>query len=88
MPLWRWLHEGHFMHSMKMTGQREDVFLVAAVGYMKNPLHRYENNAPFIVLLDHIKRIAFVVPFSLDKSTIGDSMLIAPLIFSTLGGRL
>lgn len=78
----------HFMHSVRCSTFTENIYAVAAVAYNSsmanyslNRLVDYEAVSPFILLVDHSREIMYAVPFSLERATIGDSMMIAPLIF-------
>ena len=56
---------GHFMHSVTCNRFVQNVYAASAVGYSHN----------------NLKQTMYAVPFSLEYATIGDSMMIAPLIF-------
>lgn len=71
----------HFMHSMCCTSFVPNVFVASAVGYSYTELVRFEAVSPFILLVDHVRETMMAVPFSLERATIGSSMLIAPLVF-------
>ena len=73
--------DGHFMHSMCCTSFVGNVFVASAVGYSHNELVKYEAVSPFILLVDHARETMLAVPFSLERATIGSSMMIAPLVF-------
>ena len=78
----------HFMHSVRCQTFTENVYSAAAVAFNSNmnssrlnKLVDYEAVSPFILLVDHLREVMYAVPFSLERATIGDSMMIAPLIF-------
>ena len=79
---------GHFVHTIKVTASPEPgVYVVSAVGYNHNPIHRYQKVNPFVILVDHQRRVLKVFYFSMEKSLIGESMLIAPLRFRLCADR-
>ncbi len=71
----------YFVHTIKMMSAVSGVYVASAVGYSHNPLHKFQEANPFILLINHDRRVMIVVPFSLEKASIGESMLIAPLVF-------
>lgn len=80
--------ENHFMHSVVCTRFVENTYCAAAVAYNNsmaalrlNKLTDFEAVSPFILLVDHEREVMLAVPFSLEAATIGDSMMIGPLIF-------
>ena len=82
-------YDGHFMHSIFVTGFVPKVYAVSAVGFHARPLVQYQKVCPFIVLVDHTAFVVHVVPFSLERASIADSTLIAPLLFHVSAeGRL
>ena len=73
---------GHFTHSIVCNRFVEDTYAAAAVGYNKTKLVNFQQASPFILMVDHTRQVMYAVPFSLEYATIGDSMMIAPLIFN------
>ena len=74
-------YEQHFMHSITCTEIVDEYYAASAVGFQRTKLQKFEAVSPFILLVDHVNSIMFAIPFSLEPATVGDSTLIAPLLF-------
>jgi len=86
-------HNGkpHFIHYNLYLGTklgRDTTYAIAAVGYGQKPLHLFQSACPCIMLVDHSTRCLNVIPFSLEKSTIGNATLIAPVLFRLDGNKM
>ena len=79
-----------FLHTVTVTGgsdiARPRVLVVSACGYNKNPLHTFAPSNPHILMIDVSSEIVYVVPFTLERAAIGNSLLIAPLIIEQSEG--
>ena len=86
--------DNHFMHSVRCDDFAENVYCAAAVAFnsggwrnavkaQRRPLQLtdFEAVSPFILLVDHAREVMLAIPFSLEHASIGDSMMIAPLVF-------
>ena len=73
-----------FLHTVTVTRvsdiARPRVLVVSACGYNKEPLHRFVPSDPHILMIDVSSEIVYIVPFTLERAAIGNSLLIAPLI--------
>lgn len=76
--------EGYFIHSNTCTQLdliKDKVFFPSAVGYMKTKLIKFERACPCMLLIDHENKVTNIIPFSLERSSLGDASLMSPLFF-------
>ena len=78
------IHHNVF-HENKLPHQ---VYAIAAVGYTNKPLYLWQSACPCIMLVDHDTQSLNVVPFSLERATIQNSTLIAPVVFKISGNEM
>jgi hypothetical protein len=72
------------LHTLTKNGDPDNrnpqVTVIAACGYNNNQLHTFAPSNPHILMIDHVNQIVYIVPFTLDRASIGNSHLIAPLV--------
>jgi len=64
------------------------VYAIAAVGYTNKPLYLWQSACPCIMIVDHDTQSLNVVPFSLERATIRNATLIAPIVFKISGTNM
>jgi len=72
------------LHTLTKNGDPDSanpqVTVIAACAYLHQYLHLFAPSRPHILMIDHVNRIVYIIPFTLDRASIGNSHLIAPLV--------
>ena len=77
---------GLLVHTLSLVGTEGGHAVLCAVGYCYKPLCEFAALWPYMAMVDAGTRTVWVVPFSLDRESIGhESTLIAPLAISVRG---
>ena len=80
---------GLLVHTLSLVGTEGGHAVLCAVGYCYKPLCEFAALWPYMAMVDAETRTVWVVPFSLDRESIGHaSTLIAPLAISVRGTRV
>ena len=75
------------LHTLTLTGTDTNAVIAPFItGYQGTPLRRFEEHRPVVVVLDFTTKELIVVRIPLDKATVGESTLCAPLV-GRLGDR-
>lgn len=76
---------GVLLHHVRMEADLfKDPFVVFVSGYSNNALHRYAQQNPAVLLVNHETRSLYLVPIPLDEASIGD----ATICCSAVGQRI
>lgn len=64
---------GSLLHHVTFGDITEEPFILDVVGYSRTPLHKFVNQHPAVILVDHVAETMYIVPCPLDKATIGEN---------------
>ena len=80
---------GLLVHTLSLVEAQDDHAVLCAVGYCYKPLCEFADLSPYMAMVDVGTRTIWVVPFSLDRESVGhESTLIAPLAIRVTGTRV